>query len=519
MSRRYRHLQIFITLAFISEILYLFIASLGNLRESIPAFLLCFGLIFIIYFFAAFHFFGVAEKQTGPGRVVGQHKDHRFPANGRGVTNLFSALGEKRNLFSRQVLVVGIAFGILFRLSMLFTTPSLSDDIYRYIWDGKTASNGINPYQYAPQASELDGIKDTTIYPNVNHKEVPTVYPPVSQFVFRGLFSFSPSVMGFKAGFIIFDLLTMFVLLLILKALSMNLNRLLLYVWNPLVIVEISGSGHADIIGIFLLTLSLYFLVRKQFFRSNIMLALSFLTKFISVLFLPVIMFVNKKRKIGTALLFILLAALLYVPFADAGKQLFAGFLTYTDKWEFNDSVFPILVAFYKHILPEGLVTHFMIIPDGLRADAQTVQTRTLDLALLVSKATVAFLFAGLYGYFIMQLKNMFRKNWEMQLFHIGLIFIGMFIVLNPTVHPWYLCWIVPFLVIFPQRAWLLLTGLVVLAYWILIDYANSGIWQENILVKWIEYFPFYALLLFDFFKQRYFQKRQTKKLTLEVEF
>ena len=81
--------------------------------------------------------------------------------------------------------------------------------------------------------------------------------------------------------------------------------------------------------------------------------------------------------------------------------------------------------------------------------------------------------------------------------------FFGGFFLLSPTAHPWYLCWLLPFLVVVPNRAWLLLTGLVGLSYWILIDYSKTGIWQETSWVKWVEYSPFYFLLVFDGIKNR----------------
>ena len=70
------------------------------------------------------------------------------------------------------------------------------------------ASQGINPYLYAPDAEELEPLRDDSIYPNINHKEISTIYPPVSQLTFWGLYKLNPSLLAFKAAFWGLDLLT-----------------------------------------------------------------------------------------------------------------------------------------------------------------------------------------------------------------------------------------------------------------------------------------------------------------------
>ena len=83
-------------------------------------------------------------------------------------------------------------------------------------------------------------------------------------------------------------------------------------------------------------------------------------------------------------------------------------------------------------------------------------------------------------------------------IYFIGFIVLGLLLLVTPVLHPWYVCWIVPFLVIYPNRAWILLTGSVFLSYWVLKGYVASGVWEENLLVVTLEYVPFYGLLLFD---------------------
>ena len=74
----------------------------------------------------------------------------------------------------------------MFRLSVLWVTPGfLSDDIYRYVWDGLVQQAGINPYHYPPEAPELGFLRDETIFPMINRKSALTIYPPAAQLFFR----------------------------------------------------------------------------------------------------------------------------------------------------------------------------------------------------------------------------------------------------------------------------------------------------------------------------------------------
>ncbi|HET7288527.1 MAG TPA: hypothetical protein VFI71_13695, partial [Pyrinomonadaceae bacterium] len=86
---------------------------------------------------------------------------------------------------SNSTLLIAIVFAVLFRVSILFAPPYLSDDIYRYIWDGRVQAAGINPYRYIPAAPELVQLRDDAIYPKINRRDYAhTIYPPVAQVVF-----------------------------------------------------------------------------------------------------------------------------------------------------------------------------------------------------------------------------------------------------------------------------------------------------------------------------------------------
>jgi len=140
-----------------------------------------------------------------------------------------------------------VAVGIGCRLIFLPTAPSLSTDAYRYVWDARVASAGFDPYAYPPTAPELAGLRDAWIYPHLNHKTWLTVYPPVAEALFRAVYRIAPdNVLAIKGAFGLAEVLALVTLALWLRALGLPPGRLTIYAWNPLLLVEIWGSGHLD---------------------------------------------------------------------------------------------------------------------------------------------------------------------------------------------------------------------------------------------------------------------------------
>src|SRR6185369_3198082 len=104
---------------------------------------------------------------------------------------------------SRSLLVIGLIFAALFRLSIIFFPPHLSDDIYRYIWDGRVQAAGINPYRYIPAEDSLAQLRDDKIYPYINRRDTAhTIYPPVAEAAFFVITRFSESVTWMKVAMV-----------------------------------------------------------------------------------------------------------------------------------------------------------------------------------------------------------------------------------------------------------------------------------------------------------------------------
>jgi len=189
---------------------------------------------------------------------------------------------------SNPTLLIAVAFAIVFRLSILFAPPYLSDDIYRYVWDGRVQAAGINPYRYIPAAPELAQLRDETIYPRINRKDwAHTIYPPVAQVVFFLTTRISESVTWMKATMLLFELVTFWAVVQLLTLLGRPRQLLLLYAWHPLVVWEFAGSGHVDAMAIAFIALAFLAWQRKSNLGVGVALACATLVKLFPIVLVP----------------------------------------------------------------------------------------------------------------------------------------------------------------------------------------------------------------------------------------
>src|SRR5437763_5505960 len=157
----------------------------------------------------------------------------------------------------RRLLGLILGLALLPRLILLASSPALSDDLYRYIWDGKVAAAGIDPYRYAPDAPELAGLRGPLWEP-VNQKAQRTPYPPAAELVFAATYRIAPdSVKAQQVVATVADLLAIGALLLLLGRLGLPRERVLLYAWSPTPALHFAHSAHNDALTIAPLLLAL----------------------------------------------------------------------------------------------------------------------------------------------------------------------------------------------------------------------------------------------------------------------
>ncbi|HWE16785.1 MAG TPA: hypothetical protein VG758_06315, partial [Hyphomicrobiaceae bacterium] len=175
------------------------------------------------------------------------------------------------------------------RLALLFTEPTLSTDIYRYIWDGRVQAAGINPYRHVPAAPELAPLRDPAIWPLINRADYAvTIYPPVAQTLFLGITRVAESVVVMKLGLLVFEAVTVAVLIALLKRFAMPPTRVAVYAWHPLTVWEIAGNGHVDAAMIALLMAGLLVFLDGRTLLAGVIATLGALIKPTALLALPV---------------------------------------------------------------------------------------------------------------------------------------------------------------------------------------------------------------------------------------
>ncbi len=398
--------------AVILEVVFVTLLLLGNWRDRIPEFLFLFFSAFAIYLYIA-----------------------------------IQLLHGKLNEIPSSTLIIAAAF--IFRLTIFWSEPSLSTDIYRYIWDGKVQNAGFGPYDQTPRAKELEFLRDNN-YEKINHKDFWTAYPPAAQNLFRFLTYISDNERVFKFGIAIFD----FILIIFLKKLLDFEKRppafLLLYAWHPLPIVEFGAAGHIDIVSIALMFVTLYTVYRGFPAISGAALAFATLTKYLPLISLPWLIR-RGSWKFVTAL-FVVSALLIWQYYTS--NKMFAGLFTFYRKWWFNDSLFSLLYHWLGGAEP----------------------------ARLAGGCAVLFSFAVCW----------FRKY---SVYRSLLIIFGTIIAFSPVVHPWYVCWIIPFLLFHPNFAWLFFSGWIAIVYLIIYVYP-VGKWSHEDWLRLLVYAPLYSLLL-----------------------
>lgn len=215
---------------------------------------------------------------------------------------------------SNSTLLIAIAFAVVFRLSILFAPPYLSDDIYRYIWDGRVQAAGVNPYRYIPAAPELAHLRDEAIYPKINRRDwAPTIYPPVAQVVFFLTTRISESVVWMKLTMVGFELVTLWAVAQLLTILGRPRQLLLLYAWHPLVVWEFAGSGHLDAIFICFIALGFLAWQKKSDLGAGFMLGCATLVKLFPLVLAPAMLKPGRWKKLPIFVTTILAGYLAYL--------------------------------------------------------------------------------------------------------------------------------------------------------------------------------------------------------------
>jgi alpha-1,6-mannosyltransferase len=240
--------------------------------------------------------------------------------------------------FPRGVVVLGIVLAAVWHAEFLRLPPGADDDIHRYVWDGRLQRLGYNPYLVVPSDPAAKWLH-TPETRNLNNPDLPSPYPAGAQLFFRAVTTLQESSFALKVAFVVCELAIILALLDLLRR-KQGAHLVLAFAWNPLLAIEVAGSGHVDIVGALLLVVSAAALVRRWRATAAVALGLAIAVKLLPVVLLPLYW---KRVRIRDALLAAAVFVLLYVPFLNHGRIPIGSLGTYVQSFRFNGPVFAAL--------------------------------------------------------------------------------------------------------------------------------------------------------------------------------
>jgi hypothetical protein len=327
---------------------------------------------------------------------------------------------------------------------------SLSDDVNRYVWEGRIQTEGYNPYTLAPDSDELVHLRDAN-WEGVNHKYLPSVYPPAAQFLFRLCYTIWPDGRCLRLILTLLDLGTLLVLFGLAKRYKMEQRHLLLYALNPLVLLYIAGEGHLDAAPVFFLMTAI--LARKSGREGTafFLLGMGTMFKWIPLVLFP--FFIRRENLKKVYLFFV--PFLLAVPFLLDSSDLHKATVVFAKTFYYNAFLFSLFSSVLSNV------------------DASMCCWICFALALVWIWFLVPDLFKGCY------------------------LALGAFLLCSPILHQWYFICIVPFLPFFRSPSWLLLMVTVAATFETRIHRIETGVWVDFPWARCIEFVPFFLIWIY----------------------
>lgn len=363
----------------------------------------------------------------------------------------------------RQMLLLIVAPALLFRLTAWIAAPALSDDAFRYRWEGMVQAAGGNPYQSRPIDERWAGLRDET-FPRVGGKEVKAGYGPLLELIeaatYRGANALTedPHIQAhwFKVPSALFDLGILAALAALLAAHGLPAGRLLVYAWSPLAVVEFWGTGHNDAVAVFFVVLALLLAEKERWWWAFTALSLAACAKIWPLVLFPIFIGWRGWRPCRWYQWTVLapIAVVLALPYwSDVSEN--ADFMTgFMGGWRNNDSLYGLLLWITGDQYPAK----------------HTAMGIVVTVALLVT-----------------------LLRWSRE--RASLTVVVVMLLVSSNCHPWYLTWILPLLAFHPVSGLLLWTVLAPLAYRVVIDWALLGRWEGSTPWRWWIYGPVFAML------------------------
>ena len=368
-----------------------------------------------------------------------------------------------------------LGVSLLARFVLLPAMPQLSDDYYRFLWDGMLINHGIHPFVHVPTTLVAQGYLEQlpplapTLYQHMNSPDYFTIYPPVCQALFAGAFYFFPDsleggVIMLRLPILIAEVVSIFFIFKLLKIYALPAKYALLYAFNPLVILELSGNLHFEALMICFLLVNIYLFQQNRLMLSAVFFGLAICAKLLPLIFLPLFI---RRLGIRKSMYYFgvvgVTCVLLFLPLLNVelvkGLQNSVGL--YFQKFEFNASLYYIVREIGY------AVKGFNIIEQAGKwmAIAAFVSIILFTLLERCKRLPEAFLWVLLIYY-----------------------------IFATIVHPWYVTPLVAFSVFSKYRFAIVWSLLVFFSY---IGYSVTG-YYEHLMVVFVEYCIILVVLVYE---------------------
>lgn len=348
-----------------------------------------------------------------------------------------------------------LLIALVLRLLVVPLPPTLSDDVLRYVWDGKVAGSGFNPYVLPPDAPELADLRDGD-WQALPHRDVATVYPPLALTFFSIAARIDAPILAWKLFLVAVDLMTCLLLYQLASAGTGDPRRAVWYAWNPLVTLEVAGMGHVDALGICAVVITVWVLATgRKTALAGVSAAAGVLAKLVPVLCYPAWWRHVRRRWLFAGVTALALGGALG-PVALASGGVPSGYLRFGQSWEFNGPIYEPLWRVLEGADSHGRVELAL---EGLKDRTGKHRFWNRLYPYNYPRMHARVLLAGLFATLVV-------LAWRRTdvIVATGLVFEAV-LVCSATVYPWYLLWLLPLAALSERPAWLVLCCMAFFSY------------------------------------------------------
>ena len=349
---------------------------------------------------------------------------------------------------------IGLILLISLLARILMIGMPVSDDIYRYLWEGKIIAAGESPYQHPADHPHYATLRDP-YWAQMNHKDKLTAYPPLAELMFAGISSIAYAPWAFKFLFILADLCVIWILIGILTLRGADTRASLLYALNPLALFAIAGEAHFDVLLILAMMMSFLCVEKKSFIWAWIWLGIAIQIKIIALVLIPLFLWRCHWRHAWWIFIPLLLPSLYFL---DSLPGLFQGLWAFGGANAFNGPIHgPISSLLYGDI---------------------------------TSATYSVFALFGLVTLWVLWSVKTPTKA--------AYLIIAALVILSPVVHYWYILWIIPFVALYPSLSWLVLSLTSGAYFASTFSVENGEEWSLPVWAMYVLWLPFLLVLAYE---------------------